>query len=371
MLEIILVFAVYAVLQKLVDFPIIRKIRKTKTAEEAIIQRKRLKMLRATFFVIFLIGYVLLGFVINFDRWETEPLLMIRKCFVWFFLMTLYLCLWRKYDEFMGNISIFGKNDYLNKYNRFALFLRGFGDDNYSKKKKIDKSNRFSSFSEYWFMYILQKRIHACAIGMTKESDSPYGAQRIYVNDESWKEDVSDLMKKAEKIYVLVNDRPSCIWEIEQTKTTQNKTVYIVDDFEKYNNVKKLIGNEIELPNIPEAILKNDSHVYIVYNDHKFTVQPYENSVKRYCKLLGFDDRTIQKRIDFSNLKREGWHNFLKLQLFLICWSVVLSIVFSFALFSNGDIGPAIIIAGLLSGAVIFFGLLRRIKQFGKVAKKS
>ena len=370
MLEIIIVFTFYAFLQKIVDIPFIRIIRKSNTAEEAIKHRKQLKTMRAVLFAVFLVGYVICGLALNNERWKIAPLSTLRDCFMWFFLMFFYLYIMRRYAVFRGNISIFGKDDYLNKHNRFALFLREFENDMYFKRKRISEQKKQLRFSEYWFMYVLQKRIHACAIGMTKEYDSPYGAQRIYVNDESWKEDVSELMGKADVIYVLVNDRPSCIWEIAQTKHIQDKTVYIVDDIEKYNNVKNLVGTELCLPDIPKEMLICDKHFYITCYNREFLVRPYENTVEGYCKLLEFDDRIIQKRIEMSNLKQKGWRRFFELQLLLLFWVSVIPFGLWLAFNSNkNNVFLGVIVVFLLSSFIVLYGLFKKIKAIKKAKR--
>ena len=67
----------------------------------------------------------------------------------------------------------------------------------------------------------------AYAVGMTKELNSPIGAERIYLNDAEWESEVMDLMTKASLIVILLNDSQSCIWEICKSNQFKNKVVFI------------------------------------------------------------------------------------------------------------------------------------------------
>ena len=290
MLEIIIVFAIYIGLQKLLDNPVENKIRNAKTAEEANEYRKRLKKFRTAFFVIFLTVYIVFSIWLNFGVGEQDNDTIVNSikglCFGGL-MMYQYLKQQKKYREFMGNVSTYGKNEYLEQNEHFALFLRGFEEDDYSKEEDLAKYNDSQKFSEYKFMSILQKRMPACAIGMTKETDSPYGAQRIYVNDDSWRQDVKELMEKAEEIYILVNDRNSCIWEIEQSSTMLCKTIFIIDEVSKYENVRKslIISNNSFLPELPSDI-NITHHVILRFNNGIPTFEQFENTIESYSRIL-------------------------------------------------------------------------------------
>lgn len=126
----------------------------------------------------------------------------------------------------------------------FILFLRGFDRDNYGAKY-TEKVNE-SFFSEKIFAEHMPMPLYA--VGMTKELTSPIGATRVYLNDESWKEDVLFLMKKAYAIFILVNKKPSCIWEIEQSEKMLEKTCFLIDNMEQYCSVRDRLKGIIEFP---------------------------------------------------------------------------------------------------------------------------
>ncbi len=302
MLEIIIVFAIYVGLQKLLDKPIEKKIKAAKNTEEAIKQRKRLKHVRALFFVVYLTAYLIFSFWISFGVGEQDTnavIQSIKGLAMGTVMLYQYLRQQKKYKEFMGNVSTYGKTEYLEQNERFAIFLRGFDEDDYAKESDLSKGNSSEKFSEYKFMGLLQQRIPVCAIGMTKEADSPYGATRVYVDDVSWKEDVRELMEKAEEIYILVNDRTSCIWEIEQSAEMLQKTVFIIEEREKYENVRAQIKATLALPDIPEDLAASP-HITLRYHQDSTQFEPFENTIESYAHILQMPvpkDRTASSPI--------------------------------------------------------------------------
>ena len=111
----------------------------------------------------------------------------------------------------------------------FILYLRGFSYDNYSISfKEAEKGLENSyDFSEVHFISILKQFMPVYAVGMTKELESPIGAERIYLDDKEWKKEVLELMQKAVLIVILLNDSQSCIWEIAKSDQYKEKTVLI------------------------------------------------------------------------------------------------------------------------------------------------
>lgn len=300
MLEIIIVIAIYSFLQKWLDSPYKKKIQESTSTEEAIKYRKKLRRTRLLFFIIFFslyIGVSILSviFTINSssDNKAIEQGIKGLVLGIYFLYRTLFKD--KKYDDLKGNVSTFTKTEYLENNQRFAIFLRGFDDDKYAKFTDIQKTHEFESFSEYHFMSLLENRIPVCAIGMTKETDSPYGASRIYVDDDCWKNDVRELMEKAEEIYILVSDRDSCIWEIEQSIDMLDKTTFIIDNPDKYENARAILTKSISLPELPATIQQNP-HQILQYRSGQFSFSSYQNDVSSYAQLLNVPAPKMKKK---------------------------------------------------------------------------
>lgn len=159
----------------------------------------------------------------------------------------------RSRQDLYGNISFTTAEEYLAENPEFYLYLRGFEDDA-PFKGKVEKQDALK-FREAGFAEAVEYGVGLplCALGMTKEVDSPIGAVRVYVDDKDWQEKVLLLMEKAERIFILINSRKSCLWEIEQARAMKDKIVFIVDSMEKYVDVRDKFGDEFDMPELPSG----------------------------------------------------------------------------------------------------------------------
>lgn len=316
MLEIVAIFAVYALLQKfLVDKLLIRRIKLATTTEAAIRCRAKLKSCRRMFFGAYLC------LIVCFHTWLS--ILATRETGKfdvddWRWVITfpilgyVYLVSGKNLLRMLGNISTFTKDVFLGQTNEYALYLRGFETDDYTSEAKYiarekdvlrrlkRKRNGRLRFSEYYFTRALQTRLPVCAVGMSKEVEAPAGAYRIYLEDATWKQDVRELMERAKEIYILVSDRPSCIWEIEQSLDMLHKTTFIVDDRGRYGKFRDLglgVGGNFKMPIIPTPAYDYQTSDFVAIKIGKEEVEcnSYENSVVGYSRLLGVPIHKSQK----------------------------------------------------------------------------
>ena len=195
------------------------------------------------------------------------------------------------YIQYRGNLSYFDKKAFMEKNKVFALYLRGFENDDYSSKLGLSRIKNMQ-FSEYLFTKILSKHCVCAAIGMTKELDAPLGAKRIYVDDETWKDDVIELMEKSQQIYILINNRPSCIWEIETAVKYIEKVILIIDDPIKYVLVQEAVKRTVVLPQIYDMTMSN-RFFYLQYKGGMFDCRKYINSRKGYSEIVRFSYNDI------------------------------------------------------------------------------
>lgn len=293
-IQIAIIFAIYRLLQKcLIDWPLARRIKCSKNVKDAIACRRKLKFRRRLFLIVYiLIVLVLPNLFQTIEAIQTTGIVDPRY-FLWVLILLLllysYLISSKNLDRLMGNLSLSEKTAFLSNSKDYVLYLRGFETDDYSSESKQYKNLKDSSrFSEYYFTRVLQSKTTVCAVGMPKEVDAPIGAQRVYLNDETWQEDVLDLMRSAKEIYILVNDRPSCIWEICQSLSMVDKTIFLVDDRAKYDKVRQL-GYEhgIVFPEIPlPAEAHSHDFVAIRFKGGNADYRLYDKSVVGYAKML-------------------------------------------------------------------------------------
>lgn len=172
------------------------------------------------------------------------------------------------------------------KKSNYILYLRGFSSDDYTTTyQDLAKKKRFHfKFSEGDFIYFLRQYMPVFAVGMTKELESPLGAERIYLNDKTWREEVMELMQEAQLIVISLNDSSSCIWEIQQAYQFKNKVVYIADDKEKLLNIRKEMHRLGD--NTFPASIKYNNIAYYVKNENILKQLEFSNNAKSYKQTI-------------------------------------------------------------------------------------
>lgn len=174
----------------------------------------------------------------------------------------------------------------------FVLFLRGFERDEYKE------NNLKIEFSEGKLAKVIEKGrgIQMYAVGMSKEVDTPIGGPRIYLEDETWEDNVLELMQAADQIIFLINDRNSCIWELKKAKELYSKCVFIVEELSKYYNAKEKLNDTIDFPTIPindnEAIEYNPNRYYFSSDNE---IKEFDGELTDYCQIAGISPETIKE----------------------------------------------------------------------------
>lgn len=267
---------------------------KLSTSKERIMYREnvfkqRIKIICKVicFPIIFIFCFFLLVIVVNYFDESSHDYKMWLSMFFSFFAIIIIIAVPLGIIIFMqykGNLSYYDKNAFLRETNTFVLYLRGFEKDNYSNIFRLSFIKP-KGFSEYNFTKIVSKKYLCAAIGMTIELDAPLGAKRIYVDDNTWKDDVMDLIDKAKIVFILVNNRPSCLWEIESSAKYLNKTVFIVDNPVKYVLVQEEVKEIIHFP-IISSLSMNNRFFYLKSRNGIFEYHEYNNTRKGYQKLF-------------------------------------------------------------------------------------
>lgn len=183
------------------------------------------------------------------------------------------------------SLPISGKRPHDIKESCFVLYLRGFAYDNYSLSEFELKNGveNAHAFSEAHFISFLKKYLPVYAVGMTKEMESPVGAERIYLNDNNWEEEVYNLMERATMIVILLNDSSSCISEIAMSNNFLRKVVFISNRYTTLFNIRKALNKESIYP-LPVG-LKENTISYCLENMENEYIE-YENNEKSYIKVV-------------------------------------------------------------------------------------
>ena len=195
------------------------------------------------------------------------------------------LLAWTSYVN-KHSLPLSGKRPYDITKSKFILYLRGFSYDDYSlMQKDLSKSYKeLNTFSEGYFINILKQYMPVYAVGMTKELNSPIGAERIYLNDAEWESEVMDLMTKASLIVILLNDSQSCIWEICKSNQFKNKVVFISNNSEKLTNIRQELNKQY-VYHLPIG-LKEKTISYFIENANETLISEYSNTEKSYMQII-------------------------------------------------------------------------------------
>ena len=294
MLESSIVLAIYILFLEAWLRPLKDKLQKSTNVDESVAIRRKMKWIRNISLVGFLLLYLVIGPII------VAQMSNVTWAQYWLSGSTpaigiLVYNIWQAFRQKEENnplspISTKRKDDVLKAKKPFILYLRGFENDNYSSKFKIESQGKFISFSEYSLVKEMKNRIPIYAVGMTKETYSPVGADRVYLDDSTWKEDVRELMIVADKIVILVDDKENCIWEIEQTYNLKDKTIFIVNDYYKYLMAKFKLENKYDLPRIEDEQYHNIPFYFSIENGN---LEIYK--ISGYIELANFITRSLPK----------------------------------------------------------------------------
>lgn len=321
MLDVMIFSALFGIIQKLWIMQLQRSLKQSTDLEESITLRVKIKRRRVSAFIVLLLLYTV------YVAWGWKDVSLVNLitspygsgivsggviCLLYFIA---YLM-----DSPVGNISTLTKNLFLKKYSHgYVLYLRGFSVDDYAPKSVLEMRKKGVCFSEYKFVEAVAKSLSLsiCAVGMTKEVDAPHGAIRVYVDDATWKSDVYELMEKATHIFILVNDRKSCIWEIKQTNGMLDKTTLIVDDPIKYSVAQRMMTGMIKLPNVESG--QDRSLGVVTFRDGEAVVNIVPNTKRGYTLIAK------------ASLPKRGWVFYvvagIARLLVVIRWLVIISLV--------------------------------------------
>ena len=228
-------------------------------------------------------------------------------------------------ESMIGNIASETIEDAFASEKPFYLFLRMFkADDREKSVSEVKRGLYLPGFSEYYFVKGLKKEVgKVFAVGDPREVDAPYGAERIYLpldrsgqedGLDKWQEDILRLMEKAGRIYVMIANTESCLWELEQALSLYpQKTIYIVCDVNEndYNAVRKAgIGD------FPDLYPCNGWFCHMLQknnDDNTWIINRYKKTASGY------------KRISNTSTGKLSW-----LRYFGVCFLSLASLAFIF-----------------------------------------
>lgn len=258
----------------------------TKLRKRLILKRKKILI---WWFIIAFLSIFLMNIICNLMYIQYDTFVLFIMIFIYtIFAIVFYLELKRKAENGLyGNVSYQTVDEYLECTPSFYLYLRGFEDDlPFGSKDDLPGND----FRERIFAEAVEYGTNAplCAVGMPKELDSPIGAYRVYADNQEWQAKVASLMLKAEKVFILINNTKSCMWEIEQAKSMMEKIVFIVDNPKKYSEVKAIFGETFGMPDDVQSCGMN------FFFECGGQAIPFDNSLSGYMSILNLSLEEVE-----------------------------------------------------------------------------
>ncbi len=328
MFETLIYIAIYVAILKRIETPVIEGIRKSDDIHKIIRLRKKLVRIRKTSLVIYFAFLVAIILTLTLCEGEglKDPafpqLLLIST-------LSSYLWLRRRSDHNpLGRLSHTRKEEILQAQEPYVLFLRSFEKDDYTPEMLIRKDmKRFPVFSEYHFTRHLTLYRKVYAVGMTQEIEAPPGAERVYLSDNNWKEDVRELMEHAACIFILVDARKSCIWEIKQSSDMFRKTIYIIDDLETFKEASAKLQSSISFP---QSLEEHPTPIAMYSRDGNFfCLGSFQHNNSSYKRLI----EAVTESFPGLNVPIPLWKRLAQSSLVhhLIVWSLIIATSFACA----------------------------------------
>lgn len=193
-------------------------------------------------------------------------------------LQTIFKGLPEEFRLMAGNISIKTADDVLNGNEQYALFLRGF-DSDLEYERGIAP---ITTFSEEYLARVVRRGLGVplYAVGKPNEVDTPHGAQRVYIDNEDWQDKVMKLIQKANRVFVLVSDSDSCLWELQCCEKFKDKCAFIITDRKKFLTASSRLSGKVSFLNADRSDSIEDNMSYYYYGN--LPVKSFEGAYLAY-----------------------------------------------------------------------------------------
>lgn len=346
---------------KSTESSLIKKIKNASTEGEIKYLRSKLikerKLSLILLVVICLLLYIVQVPLYDFEWYNLDLI----KGSVFTFAFSQFFIRRRKDHNPFGNLSDLVLSDVMNNLDNYILYLRSFTVDNYETIEKVaNKKYVKGTFSEYLFTKSIEKYIKTLAVGMTKEIESPIGAKRIYLTDNSWQSGVATLLDNSIGVCILVDDSSSCIWEINKSHKYLHKTVFIVTDISKYYRAKK----DVKFFRFLSGQLKTPFLLWM-NNEGYWQTKEFDYEKSSYSDIAKYILKDIWNRSVDIPLRNRLWYKVLVFCFLFGIFNIISSIIYAHL---GGDVFFVIIMI-LLAILLIMLGdvILRKKENTSKI----
>lgn len=232
-------------------------LKKEKTSRDYVIRKRCIDCFTFLFcitiplipFLINACGYPIMG---ELSSRYTTSVSNITEFFSHAFFLPVLISLYVLYaDNLLYRVAkpIYTKND-VPLFETFCLYLRPFGTDNNKEEKLVCRKA-----SDYYPIY---------AIGDPMKALQPNGANRLYLEDDSWKKVVDDMSVRSRFILLRVGNTDGTIWELDNIikKDLINKVIFLTYKESDYEYLRIIL---YEKKNIKFPIRNNSHNVHAYF----------------------------------------------------------------------------------------------------------
>lgn len=107
----------------------------------------------------------------------------------------------------------------------------------------------------------------------------------IYLDNQTWQQDVLHLMKDAQLIIIRINSNDNCIWKIQQCRSLYfDKTIYYIENIEILKEVIDKMGTST--PICLRSLKIDQNHMYAYQTNVEIIVHSYTNTFVRFGKSV-------------------------------------------------------------------------------------
>lgn len=162
----------------------------------------------------------------------------------------------------------------------YILFLRGFGFSKYGAEMPIRKKKDIFSEQKFLRRIALLSRVYS--IGKVNDVFSPSDSQRVILDDETWQNDVEELMINANAVVVLVNSTPNCLVQINKALEMKQKVVFLINTRKHFENLCHAFPQFETISNNISA-----ERFYMYYNQNgDLQANPFKNKGNSYWDII-------------------------------------------------------------------------------------
>lgn len=313
MLALIILLALYALVLWLADLPTVGKIKAAPDADTARRCLGQLLRKRRITFAVFagLLAVKMIYSTAKYVQMTDEKIVWITIA-GWHVLAILLLLLYtRAMNRYSGaryRVTEFTADEFLASGERFILLQQGSGSTSAGSK-----GSHGWEFSAELLSRTARKGLGlpVCSIVQTPEQPAfQTSLIRLTAKGENPEEEVSALMRRAEKIVFLLNDGESCRKQIETAAEMPGKCIFVIGNAAEYEKVCSSLAGVFTLPAIPEAAsgtpaMGQDTRRFYFGADG--VMKEFSGEPADYCTMLGLPADAIGRK-DLSDPGREPFY---------------------------------------------------------------